>query len=419
MRIVKWAGRITLMCLLAVVVHAQSGSLKVSSFPSGAQVYVDGTFTGKLTPMGVSLPVGLHTVTVRIPNSGWKDDTRVIAILEGNNDLSVTLLPEFTQGPKGDPGPAGPKGDSGPVGPQGPTGPAGPAGLPGPQGPAGADGQTGAPGLQGAAGPAGPAGPAGLGWASLDGVVGLPCTRSGSNGSVQLLYASNGDVTLRCVLPPPGTPPAIPPEWAVLLLNEVNANITASADLLELYVVKGGSTAGITIKQDLTNTLDLAVLPIITVATGDFIVVHLNAPTDVETEITAKTACSSTNCFTSAWDIVGNTVGVRYTSTIVVVRAPDGSIQDAVPFIRTGIAAPSYFATDVQSLQALGMWLPLDCGGWPCTLSTSPTVFDISVNWDSLSAIPTGVAVARSPNGVNSNTRQDWAIRVSTFGLPN
>jgi YVTN family beta-propeller protein len=108
-----------------------SGSLKVTSFPSGANVLVDGVDTGKVTPMSVSLPVGDHSVVVSIPNSGWNSDTRTVTIVAGNNDLSVTLLPVQTTGPQG---PKGDKGDKGDTGSQGPTGP---QGL---QGPAGVDG---------------------------------------------------------------------------------------------------------------------------------------------------------------------------------------------------------------------------------------------------------------------------------------
>src|SRR5581483_2068729 len=119
-------------------VLAQNGSLKVTSFPSGATVTVDGMTIAKPTPVSVSLPIGTHTVVVSRGDSGWNPDTRTIEVVSGNNDLSVTLLPVATAGPPG---------------PQGPQGIQGPQGLPGPQG---------QPGERGAIGPAGPAGPAGI-----------------------------------------------------------------------------------------------------------------------------------------------------------------------------------------------------------------------------------------------------------------
>src|SRR5688572_3038305 len=84
---------------------AGNGSLKVTSFPSGAEVWVDGMNTGKVTPMSVSLTEGDHMIMVRLPGTGCNPDTRTVTIVAGNNDLSVTLLPAITAGPQG------PKGD--------------------------------------------------------------------------------------------------------------------------------------------------------------------------------------------------------------------------------------------------------------------------------------------------------------------
>ena len=86
--------------------RAQNGALKVTSFPSGANVSVDGEDTGKVTPMSISVSVGTHIVVVSIPNSSWNPDTRNVDVASGNNDLSVTLLPISTIGPIGPPGAA-------------------------------------------------------------------------------------------------------------------------------------------------------------------------------------------------------------------------------------------------------------------------------------------------------------------------
>jgi hypothetical protein len=93
---------ITVACgaLLAITapLAAQSGSaLKVTSFPSGAKVSIEGLDTGKVTPMSVSLSIGEHTVIVSVRNSGWNADSRTVTIVSGNNDLSVTLLPILTR----------------------------------------------------------------------------------------------------------------------------------------------------------------------------------------------------------------------------------------------------------------------------------------------------------------------------------
>ncbi len=129
---------------VAVRADSSNGALKVTSFPSGANVSVDGVDTGKVTPMSISEPVGLHTVVVSIPNSGWNPDTRTCVVVSGNNDLSVTLLPNLAAGPMG---PAGPKGDPGPQGPAGSAGATGATGDPGTAGAPGAPGPQGPPGI--------------------------------------------------------------------------------------------------------------------------------------------------------------------------------------------------------------------------------------------------------------------------------
>jgi hypothetical protein len=124
----KFAFCLVVILLCSTGVFAQSGALKVTSFPSGAQVVIDGINTGKTTPMSVSLSVGEHTVTVSIPNSGWNPDTRTVSIVSGNNDLSVTLLPLLTVGPQGAQGLQGPQGEKGDPGSPGPPGPPGSGG---------------------------------------------------------------------------------------------------------------------------------------------------------------------------------------------------------------------------------------------------------------------------------------------------
>ncbi|HKW62164.1 MAG TPA: PEGA domain-containing protein [Candidatus Acidoferrum sp.] len=137
------------------------GKLKVSSFPSGANVTVDGNDTKQVTPMSTELSVGWHKVKVSIPNAGWNADLRDVDVAAGSNDLSVTLLPVVSVGPMGPQGPAGPAGPAGPQGSAGAKGPAGAQGPSGPQGPKGDPGAIGAVGPAGATGAMGPQGPVG------------------------------------------------------------------------------------------------------------------------------------------------------------------------------------------------------------------------------------------------------------------
>ena len=152
------AGSLLLLPSRAVAQDNKHGKLKVTSFPPGANVSMDGKDTGKVTPMSTEVSVGWHRVKVSIPNSGWNADARDVEVTAGSNDLSVTLLPISTVGPMGPPGPAGP---AGPMGPQGPAGATGPAGGQGPAGPQGPKGDSGATGAVGPAGPVGATGPQG------------------------------------------------------------------------------------------------------------------------------------------------------------------------------------------------------------------------------------------------------------------
>lgn len=159
-----------LVVLITVVIatlvspaYAQNGALRVSSFPAGAAVSIDGVATGKVTPMSAALPVGEHTVTVAA-GDGWTPVTRSVLVERGDNEMFITLLPTLTVGPQGPAGPQGPQGAQGAQGPKGETGaqgPQGPTGNTGPQGPPGLKGDTGNVGPQGPTGSTGPQGPQG------------------------------------------------------------------------------------------------------------------------------------------------------------------------------------------------------------------------------------------------------------------
>lgn len=145
---------ITIFLGIATFASAQNGTLHIASFPSGARIVVDGSDTGKITPVRVRLPYGDHVVAFT-PGVGWNPDTRMVTISTNDADLSVNLLPTLTMGPMGPMGPVGPqglKGDSGQVGPKGEpgaTGANGPTGEQGPVGPAGPSGPTGPSGPSG------------------------------------------------------------------------------------------------------------------------------------------------------------------------------------------------------------------------------------------------------------------------------
>ena len=75
-----------------VVEEVRCGSLKVTSEPSGATIYVDGKrLAGKTTPeLLENLTLGSHKI--RLVSEGYEEQTKTVTIKEGRNtDLSVTL----------------------------------------------------------------------------------------------------------------------------------------------------------------------------------------------------------------------------------------------------------------------------------------------------------------------------------------
>ncbi|HYC21157.1 MAG TPA: hypothetical protein VEI94_00565, partial [Candidatus Bathyarchaeia archaeon] len=132
-------------------------------------------------------------------------------------------------------------------------------------------------------------------------------------------------------------------------------------------------------------------------------------------------ATYSTN-YDTAWDFLGESIGsagITYADHVILVETSDGKVQDAVPFVRSALGAPpAAFLADLQSIQAAGLWLPADCGGSPCTHTTTPSAESISVEWGGLGSIVTGKSVART-SSTDTDTNADWAVGASTFGAPN
>ncbi len=206
---------------------------------------------------------------------------------------------------------------------------------------------------------------------------------------------------------------------AMLRITEVAPNILSSRDLVELVVVQGGSTNGMTLLQ---NDVVLATLPDVTVSTGDIIVVHLN-PNGSNgdaggSETTSKNqfpqATFSAN-YDNAWDFQGGTTGIAYTHRVLQIKDAVGNRQDAVPFALTTGTPIGAFITELQAIQAEGLWLPADCGGAPCTNTSTPTAVEISAIWDGVGTTRTANTVQRI-SSLDTNTRNDWSVGVNTLG---
>lgn len=137
---------LSLLFVLAFASVSYPQTLAVQSFPSGAEISIDGVDTGQTTPTGnIKITTGNHTILAASPvsMSGWNSVTTTVSIVAGKNNLTVSLLPVLTQGPAGPQGPTGATGSTGATGAtgaQGSTGATGPTGPTGPQGPQGTPG---------------------------------------------------------------------------------------------------------------------------------------------------------------------------------------------------------------------------------------------------------------------------------------
>jgi hypothetical protein len=210
---------------------------------------------------------------------------------------------------------------------------------------------------------------------------------------------------------------------ATLRITEVAPNITGGKDLVELVVLQGGTVSGFTLVQDSSTVL--ATFPAVQVATGDLIVVHFTPATGTTdgpgSETTAKnqhpSATYSAN-YDNAWDFHGNTTGLTFSSRILRVKSAQGVTQDGIPFARTSGSPPASFPTELQALQAEGLWLPANCGGVPCSTSSTPTAAQVSAIWETVGSTATANTVRRVSSS-DTNTASDWAVGANSLGTLN
>jgi hypothetical protein len=65
---------------------------QVDTDPKGAEIFVDGNPTGKSTPSRIELPVGLHTVTMKL--DGFQPLKRTIQVSDGGTaNVTGSLKP--------------------------------------------------------------------------------------------------------------------------------------------------------------------------------------------------------------------------------------------------------------------------------------------------------------------------------------
>ena len=104
----------------------------------------------------------------------------------------------------------------------------------GPKGEPGAQGPAGEPGSAGPQGPTGPQGPPGRGPVSFDELAGLPCTATGTSGTIAIRYDEDNVATIVCSIA--GGGPSSP-----IRVNEVLTGVTGAAANEFVELVNAGT----------------------------------------------------------------------------------------------------------------------------------------------------------------------------------
>lgn len=207
---------------------------------------------------------------------------------------------------------------------------------------------------------------------------------------------------------------------AVLQITEVNPNISQPAqnrDLLELKVLTAGTVRGFTLVQRPAGTT--FTFPAVTVAQGDVIVIHFGTNNqDPASETTAKNefpVTTYTNNYDTAWDFYGPTTGLTFSNQVLSVRDALGAIQDVM--VGTNINSPASFPAELQAMQSAGHWSPADCGGVPCTYTSTPTATEIGVSWSNVGT--NRLSSIQRTGSTDTNAKADWTEVTGTasFGL--
>lgn len=215
---------------------------------------------------------------------------------------------------------------------------------------------------------------------------------------------------------------------AVLRITELAPGVANQRDLVELVVLEGGSTEGMTL-VDASSSTPLATLPDVQVLQGELIIIHLNpdrATGNVDapaSELTSKTAWPQAlyaSNFDTAWDFQGGTFGVSGGQRVHRLRDSLGNTQDAIAAVIPGFTPVPAYPGQLQALQAEGQWSPADCGGMPCTYDSVPSAFGVSFDWSW--AFPTSGTRTMTVGRVSfsdTDTASDWAYGPATLGVLN
>jgi len=210
---------------------------------------------------------------------------------------------------------------------------------------------------------------------------------------------------------------------AVLMLNEINANVSSSCDLVELHVVAAGSLQDLELWERNSAILTFGDAD---VAAGDIIVVHLDSSDAVNcngaqagSEFTAKNEQAAAEygiTYDGAWDWFSNDSGLVSTDNVLTVLDAQGVIQDAL-LVSDGPDGTTAKDSETQAAAVAA------AGEWTAEDGTVPEggFVDDSFNAHAAQGLkstgtkPEGQSISRT-SVTDTDTKADWSLVDSTWG---
>jgi len=216
---------------------------------------------------------------------------------------------------------------------------------------------------------------------------------------------------------------------AVLRINELNANIASSCDLIELRVISAGTVDGLRLTERTGNVSSTELsfdFPAVTVQKNDFIVLHLNSgsatcnpgtATGETTSVSAEPASTFGRNYDLAYDLWSSDTGLTVTNNVLTLFDAIGSIMDVVLVADGTGTVASASLTAAGAAGTASQWLPAQAT-YDAAAFSSAAVTDS----DATGTTPAGASLQRLDDS-DDNDKADWTTggggTTSTFGAKN
>jgi len=212
---------------------------------------------------------------------------------------------------------------------------------------------------------------------------------------------------------------------AVVRINELNANMLQSCDLIELRVIQGGNLNGWSLRHRVSSLITFTNL---TVSANDFIVVHTSANSATcnpngateESGVLDQPAALYPGNFDTARDFHVSAAGLTRTDNVITLWDNNGNIADAVLLADapTGSTARDS-ERGAEPVAAAGEWTMVG-GGVPAAGFVDDDFCAHAVlDLDDTSLDPSGTSIQRTDDA-DTNDKRGWTdANTGTWGRNN